>query len=743
MAKRTDRPIRDPRLADEDVGLSDDNKLLKVARDRYEKAIDYDTDNRRDGIEDLEFQAGGRNQWPNEVIQERLDDQRPILTINRMPTFIRQITGNIRQNKPGIKVRPVDDAADEEVADVFTGLIRHIESVSQARVAYRTASDGQVACGIGHFRIVTEYSEDDMFEQDIRIERVTDPFAVTWDPQAIKLTMEDARYAFVEESLDRETFRARYPKASLWDFDFEEKSDHTFLSDWVTRDVVKVAEYWTKEYQERLLAQLVDGKVLDITDMESEDGVYYDAAGNFLDIEQTRKAHRPRIEMRMINGAEVLEGPISWAGKYIPIVPVVGEEIFIGQKRVRYGVIRNAKDPQRMYNFWATSQTEMVALQPKAPWQVTPKQVRGFEEYYRESNRRNIPYLPFNPDSDSPGPPVRVAPPVSSQGMATERLAAADDMKATTGIFDAALGNRSNETSGIAIQRRQMESDVGNYQYADNLSIAIEYCGVILVDLIPQIYDTERYVRIVNPDDTTEMVAINQLVRDKDGREVLLNDLSVGKYDVNVSSGPSYTTRRLEAVDSMLAFAQAVPGAAQYIIDLIAKNSDWPGADEIAERLRKLLPPGMAEQEPEEDMSPEQLQQLRQQQQQQQLLQQIQQQLQQAEMAEKAAKVEKAMGDAKKAHATAGKLAAETEGQELENQQSMLELSEQTGQLEQLVSRAVGEALINIVQGMQGGGAPQMNGGAPQMPAGSNGLLGTPEPITAEALPPALSGQGF
>ena len=389
--------------------------LLRIARERYQKAVDHEQDNRDAGIEDLEFMAG--DQWPEEIRRERNEDGRVILTINRMPAFVHQIVNDVRQNRPAIKVRPVDDDADDEIADIYTGLIRHIEHASDAMVAYTTATEGAAQCGIGHFKIVTEYSHDDAFDQEIRIRRIVDPYAVTWDPQSVMLDRSDALYCFYEEAMDIDTYKARYPDAQPTGFDFQD-ADSTHLGDWRHGEEIRVAEYWTKELRMRQIALLEDGRTIDITDMDEKDGSIEEADGSVTLIKRQRDAEGYRIEMRVINGHEVLEGPFEWVGTSIPIIPVLGEETHIGRRTIRNGVIRHAKDPQRMYNYWRAAQTEYIALQPKTPWIVTPKNIAGAEPLWNQANKRNYPYLPYTADPDNGGiPPQRNAPPIGSPAM--------------------------------------------------------------------------------------------------------------------------------------------------------------------------------------------------------------------------------------------------------------------------------------------------------------------------------------
>ena len=371
-----------------------------------------------------------------------------------------------------------------------------------------------------------------------------------------------------------------------------------------------------------------------------------------------RKATMTVVKHALLSGAEVLRGAAEWPGRDIPIIAVTGEEVHDGERVVRSGVIRYAKDAQRMYNYWRSAQTEVVALQPKAPFLATPRQVEGFEAFWKTANTDNRSYLPYNPDPEAPGAPQRQQPPVPASGMMQEIALAADDMKATTGIYDAALGDRSNETSGVAIRQRQMEADVSTSIYADNMAKAIEQAGRILVDMIPKIYDGERVVRILGEDGAEDLAAVNAYAGFDEitGQPLYANSLESGKYAVKVSTGPSYSTRRQESAEQMIQFIQAGPQAGQVAGDLIAKAQDWPGSDMLAERLKSLLPPGLADEE--EDIPPEQQAQMMIEQRRQQDLQAV---VEEMELRKKQAETEEAEAQAREAQAKAEREAIELE----------------------------------------------------------------------------------
>ena len=681
-----------------------DDKILREARNRFKEASEYDEENREASKIDHNFENG--DQWDEMTIQDR--EGRPSLTINKISGVVKQIIGDQRQNSPSIKVTPVDNGDDVATAEIFTGIIRNIEQTSDADSAYDTGFFHQVVGGYGAWRVNTEYAREDTFDQDIVINRIKNPDCVLFDPMCQKIDKSDARYCFVFEDVDRDDFEAEYPKAKM--DGFEDTGDNNEV--WLDENTVKVAEYFRKTQYKKMLYQLADGKVIDgeeyanaIFDTEelpegmeeALQGKGVEVEGKFLltpkdeilPIVNEREAECDKITWYKMTGTEILDKQ-EWLGKYIPVVYVPGEETFVNGKTVLRSAIRHARDSQRIYNWMSSTSVETIAQAPKIPWMVTAAQIEGNEQEWNEAASRPKPYLIYNGDPLSSGPPQRMGGSTPDIGALQEAQKAADDIKATTGIYDASLGARGNEVSGKAIIARQREGDTSTYVFVDNLSRAIRYTGKILIDLIPKIYDAERVVRTLGPDGAEKFVTVNQVVRDPSSPngQKIVNDLTVGKYDVIANVGPSYQTQRVEAAESMLSFIQAMPAAGQVMMDLVAKNLDWPGADEIEERLKKVLPPNLIDKDPSE-MSPEELQQYQKAQQQAEQQAQQAQQMQQMQMQLMAAQLEKLQSDAAKTAAQAQQIGfeaevdkvgtyktmAETEGQQLENDKLELEIA--------------------------------------------------------------------
>ena len=574
-----------------------DEKILNEAKARFKLAEEAWRDIRKHYKEDVEFRAG--DQWPDAIKNARDLDNRPRLVINKIVQSIQQVTNDQRQNRPAIKVSPVDDKADIEIAKIRQGMIRHIEYSSNADVAYDRAFESAATGGFGFFGFTTAYCDEQSFDQEVRFRSFPNPLAVLLDPHSQEPDGSDANHAFVDDRMSPDEFRAQFPKAKLASAGTDWSALEEEMPDWFQRDSVRVVEYFYKEWVEKTLVQLSTG---DSLFKEKLPGVLPEG----VEIIQSRTVQIPVIRWCKINGNEILE-KTAWAGKYIPIVPVYGNEVWIGNVRTLEGITRHSKDPQRMYNYWRSAETETIALAPKVPYIAAEGQLEGYENDWATANSRSHSVLVYKPTSVSGQlvpPPQRntFEPAVSAITQAS--MLASEDLKATTGIYDASLGAQSNETSGIAIQRRNRQAQTSNFHFVDNLTRSMRHGGRILNDVIPKIYDTARVARIIGDDGEERIVRVNDPTFEENGKPTHYQ-LDVGKYDVTVNVGPSFASKREEAVASMLEVIKAYPPMAQVSSDLLVKNMDWPGAQEIAERLRKTLPPGIADNKGDQEIPPE------------------------------------------------------------------------------------------------------------------------------------------
>ena len=593
-----------------------DKDTLAEALEHFKLSEEAESENRKAWIDDVRFARLGE-QWPDGVKRQREIDGRPCLTINRMPAMLRQVVNDARQNKPAIKVHPVDSGAKRETAEILNGLIRNIEYTSNADVAYDTALDHAVTGGFGYFRIDVDYACDDEFDLDIKICRIANPLTVYGDENSTAADSSDWNKAFITELYTEREFEKRWKGAekSNWESSYRDLPDG-----WRDNELVRVAEWWTREEVPAKLLKLSDGMVLYVNEyMRIKD--ILDAQGITVVGERDTKTNK--VKQKIISGAEVLEEN-EWAGKYIPIVPVYGDEVMVEGKRHWISLTRWAKDPQQMFNYWRTASTELVALAPKAPY-LGPKGAFNTDaNKWATANNVSYPYIEYDGGVMPQRQPF-AGPPA---GALQEALNASDDMKSTMGIYDAALGARSNETSGRAILQRQRESDTATFNYIDNLSRAIRHAGRVMVDLIPKVYNAPRIIRVIKEDGTNESVPINQPFTPDQAKSpqaqayeagktqetvdglTRIYDVTTGKYDVTCEAGPSFSTKREEAAAQMMELGRMFPPMMQVAGDLLVKNLDWPGADDIADRLKAMLPPQLQGQSPQVMQMRQQMQQM-------------------------------------------------------------------------------------------------------------------------------------
>ena len=558
---------------------------------RFQLASDAEADWRRDALDDLKFSVG--RQWAPTVESQRQLDGRPCLVMNRLPQFMHQITNQQRQQKPSVQVNPVGSGADVKIAEVLQGMFRHIEINSEAEVAYDHATDIMVRTGKGAWRIVTDYTDNgDSDEQDIFVRWIENIFALYGDPTAKLPDRSDKKWAMIVSDMPKPDFLEGYGQNLTSASDYESIGDAP--PDWITKDTIRVAEYFYIEE--------------DSIPEENEPG---EMSAKETDETDSPAPKRPRpkktVRWAKIAAHDILEEEV-FPGSIIPIVEVLGTDLLVDGKKYLAGMVRDAKDPQRMYNYWASAATEAIALAPRAPFIGAKGQFENLEEKWKQANNRNMAYLEYNPialGGQPIGPPERSTAEPPIQAMVLMLKQADADLKNSIGIFDASLGQKGPEQSGLAIERRQQQGDLSTLNYADNLARAMRLSGRIIMGIRPVVYDTPRLQRIVMPDDTHKMVVIHSGADQADAANKLatenaiteIHDIGKGKYDITITVGPSFQSKRQEAVASQLDFVRSAPETLPIVGDLIVRNMDWPQADEFADRMKKMLPPQLQDDE--------------------------------------------------------------------------------------------------------------------------------------------------
>jgi hypothetical protein len=595
-------------MGNEPKGTSGDTDLLKQIREFTDRAIQGDNGNRQAAVADLQFLAG--EQWPADIQMQRKREGRPCLTFNRLPTYLHQVTNDQRQSQAGIRVHPVGSGADKKGAELYQGMIRRIEDVSNADTAYDTAVNSAAAIGFGFWRLITEYESPTSFNQAIKFQRMRDALKVYFDPASVEADGSDAKQCVVVSDMARAEFERAYPnkigaiQTSIGTLGGQVQAG------WMSETMVRVVEYYYFAHKAATLYLLADGTT---TTNEPPAGAV---------VQATRQTQIPQLKWVKACAGAVLERTDIMC-RWIPVFPVWGDEIDIQGKVIRKGIIRDAKDPAQMYNFWMTSATEEVSLRPKTPFIGAEGQFEGHEKKWGQANSKSFAFLEYKPvsvDGVLAPPPQRAPMADVPAGMLQMALHAADNIKAVTGLFDSSLGARGNATSGVQEAQQQRQGDVANFHFIDNRNRSIKHCGRCLVDMIPHYYDAARVVEIMRENGKVEAMPINQPATNEAGQAVdqngqpivdpvqqvqaILNDLTIGEYGVTYDAGPSYATAREEAQASMVELGGKWPKVLDVAGDIMVENMDWPGAEKIARRLKATLPPQVTSQDEGEDGKP-------------------------------------------------------------------------------------------------------------------------------------------
>jgi hypothetical protein len=610
----------------------DDDEILREARERFRQGMDWEGEFRQSFVDDVRFCNGdsdNRWQWDVGMLSDRdsHNPPRPSLTINKTRQHCLQIVNDARQNKPQVRITAVSDEATKEAADVFEGIVRHIEYISDATTAYDTATEHQVQGGIGWWRVITRYEGTTSFDQEIRLQRIRDALSVMMDPDIQEVDGSDARWAFVTEDVPRDEFETKHPEYK----DNIPQTGHGFIDGgWLDQDHVRIAEYYRRSQDTDTLHMLPDRSTLRESELDDPD-----VKRQVREISiKKRDIVEDKVEWFKIVGGEIVERG-NWPGKYIPLVRVIGEETVVEGRLERKGHTRALKDAQRMYNYWSSSGVESVALQTKTPWVAAAESTENFQRFWDTANTENHSILPFNALDDQGRPlpsPIRADPPNMAQAYIQGMQIAQTEMMLVSGQYQTQMGAPSNEQTGKAIQERQRTGEVATYHFIDNLATAIRFTGRILIDLIPRVYDTARILQILQPDGSVDRVQLDprcpkacaqmpaahalqpgvapmqqnpmapgpapgMQVPPPTPQQQMAQSVTrifnpkVGQYAVIAEIGPNYSTRRQEAFAAFNQVIAAAPGLMQVAGDLLFKAADFPMAEDLAERLARMVPP--------------------------------------------------------------------------------------------------------------------------------------------------------
>ncbi|WP_046023825.1 portal protein [Acinetobacter baumannii] len=558
----------------------DQDSILDEIKKNLRYAEDYWHDNYERGVEDKEFVTVKGAQWEDGAVARRTAEGKPSLEFNLCRAYCRQQINTQRQNRAQVKVVPVDNGADADKANIIEGLIKDTEESSDAESAYDQAAENAVYGAIGFFRIVTDYVSELSFNQEPRFMTVHNPHAWYIDPQSKALDGSDARWAVGGEWVDKDIIEDKYGTNAVVDFAMSEYSDWCNTKD----KTVLIVEYFKIEEVSDELWMLEDGTTNYKSALLNEFGVSEDELKPL--VINSRSTTRTEVKWYKASGSKVLEETV-FPGKYIPVIPVYGEVTYIGEERYLHSLVHFAKDPQRLYNYWKSTEAQILQKNQDDILVVDPKGVSGHEEEWRDPSKfAAVHYKHIDDNQQSIPAPYRIGaaqPPVGVLNAAESAKVAITDI---LNMHAPIMGGDSQEVSGVAIGMRQRQSETAQFHLQDNLNKSIRHAGRILLGLYQALYTVPMVRRIIGADG--EAKQINLFDKTADG---VLADVTIGRYDVRMDTGPSFNTQREQNFALMMQLLSMNPQLFSLIGDILLQNSPLLNAKEISERIRSTMPP--------------------------------------------------------------------------------------------------------------------------------------------------------
>lgn len=578
--------------------------IIARAKRRFKAGMEWEGTWRNRFKNDIRFlfaDPDDQEQWDANVRARRQIAGLPMVTINKVHTHWLHVVNQMKANLPAITVKPTGDEATYESAQIYGSVIRNIQVESRASTAYKIAAQFQVGGGMGYWRLTTEYADDNSFDQVIRIKQVPDPLSVVLDNNIKAQDGSDAEWGFIFEDIPRDKAERKYPRIKL---PVGGGSNLDGVQSWIMKDAVRTANYYEVETRKEWLYAITndDGSTRFVreSDMEANERALMAAASKEeSDIVMRRRVDKKKVRLYVLVGEAIAEKG-TWAGSYIPIIRVPGEEVVIEGRLDRKGLTRYQKDAQRAYNYNASASLEYGALQSKSPYIAPVEAIEGLENYWASANTQNHSYLPYNHADENGNPipkPERQQPPSSAPAYLDGMQVAERELMMSSGQYEATFSEQGNEVSGVSITKRQKQGERVTYHFPDALNDALRYTGVQLIDLIPKVYDTRRVMRIMAEDGEEQTVVIDpkaqqalQMQEDSQLNRVrAIFNPSVGRYEVVVDAGPSYDTKREEAFEALTNLIVGNPAMAQVIGDLYMAVADFPIADKLRERMRNWI----------------------------------------------------------------------------------------------------------------------------------------------------------
>jgi len=556
--------------------------------ERYNDSYSFYSEERDECVDDIRLAyIGDTPESSNGVFRLPTENAGPKYRINKLIHPLNQVNGRFNQNKISGKIIPTTDSGKKEIAESMTGLMRNIEKVSKADQIYSDSFLHIASGGFSAWSMQNVFSDDDTFEQDLRIVSIPDPFYSVWgDPSSRRFDTKDWEYGLVTRDISKRAFRKKYPDAAFSDFPQSFTNHGSRRMAWATDATVRIAEYWEVEFKKRKIFLMSNGEVYKEDKLKL---VRDELAAEGITVVKERKIEDKIVKSYISSGLEILEGPFIWPGSWIPIIPVYGYKFFLDNEFHYHGKVRFARDSQRLYEYITSSLVETIVQVPRDPYWVSEVQAEGFEDQYSTFNTKKPPFMYYKNDPENPGPPSRTGAPAVQSALIQQLQQADFDIQATMGEFRASLGIPEGDQSGTAINQLQQQSDAGSFDLVNSMANAIEFTWETGLDVIAKIYDSQRQVRILDSEDKEEVIEINKTVIDtQTGEAVILNDLSVGKYDVTITVGPASKTQRQEHFQLIRSIIEFDPALAAISSDVWLELIDSPKVDKLVKRWRKI-----------------------------------------------------------------------------------------------------------------------------------------------------------
>jgi len=578
-----------------------DDEILEEAKERFQTCLNYYSPLYERAREDQDF-LRGQNQWDDKIRKARQNEGKLCLTVNLLQPYAMQVVNDIKKARLAVRVVPTDSTGSVDMAEMRAGIIRNIEKQSNVREIYGTAGLNAVSGGVGWIEIDSDYCDPESFDIEPKIKRVLDFESCMIDPSDLSSCGLDSDYGFKIFNMCEDEFEDLYPDADLNSFNANKKIQDG--------DDLTLVKYFWKEYETKKIFKI---RLIDGTEATHDQEFLNKLDEEFVSYEilKERETRTHKVMQAILSNSEVLAKE-EFPAPYIPLVPVYGDEYWANDQREFRSLIHPAKDAQVIYNFAKSENIHMLANSPRPKVMGAVGSFKSDAEGWANVNNQNVSTLEYDIVHDPKTgqimpPPFALNPPQGSPALMQEAEIAKEDIRLSLGMPQSNMGERSNAVSGIAIRAQQVEGDNATLHFVDNLSISIAHVGRILNEMITVLYTDRKIARIIGEDGLEKIAYINQpVVKEGDEMRVpkagetpnYIFDTSIGKYDIDIDTGPSYSSKRQETADKIIELARARPEVLDVAGDILFESLDLPQGRKLAERVRSMMSPELLADDP-------------------------------------------------------------------------------------------------------------------------------------------------